>query len=162
MTDKILAIISSPVAWVLTLAASVVSYFEPLKTVLVVMLVLVAADFVSGVWASRKSRIACSSRRLRKSFSKMAIYLLVMVLLFMIEDATESEWIGLNKFIAWAICMIEFISILENCYVITDLPVLKRIVRAIRGKSSEKYGTMGEDILSEKNESPPRHGDFNP
>lgn len=151
MIARFTALIASPVAWCSTICLSVLSYFEPIKSIVVVMLSLVVMDFITGVWASRKSKVPCSSRRLRKSFSKLVTYLSVLVLLFMIEDATDSEWIGANKFIAWAICMVEFISICENLYVISELPMLKRIVKAIRGKAAEKYGTMGQDILAEKN-----------
>lgn len=155
MFDRFTTIIASPIAWLSTFCLSVLSYFEPIKSIVILMLSLVAVDFITGVWASRKSKIPCSSRRLRKSFSKLVTYLAVLVLLFMIEDATESEWVGVNMFIAWAICMVEFISICENLYVISELPMIKRIVKAIRGKAAEKYGTMGEDILAEKNDEKP-------
>lgn len=126
------------------------SFVAPLKISFIVIFVVIAADFITGIWASRIRKISVSSRRLRKSIRKMIGYFEVIFLLYIIEKGFDFE-IGTYRFTGGFICFIELISILENSAVITENKVFLSLIRLLRGKAKSAYGDMIDEILNEKN-----------
>lgn len=56
--------------------------------------------------------------------------------------------IGSYKWVVGFICLVEFISILENMATITGSPIFLKIIRLIRGTK----GNLIKEILEEKND----------
>ena len=100
-------------------AGCVAAYFEPIRALLVLVLVLFVADFITGVAKPRKARGRWSlqSKRLRWSFVKMFVYMAVMALTFYVCEAMElSAGVALSvvKVEVWGVVYIEGLSIVEN------------------------------------------------
>lgn len=146
---KIWAVMQTPWGW----TSAILAYFAPLKGVYWLILLIVAADFLTGIWASARKRVPRSSKRLRKSLEKLLCYLGVIYLFFEFENQIGiQEWVCTYKMITGFIFVAEIISILENMAIITEHPVFLKIIKLIRGKAAEKGESLVSDILKEKNE----------
>lgn len=134
--------------------AGAIIYLAPLHGVFWLMIIMLVADFLTGIAASAKQHIPRSSKRLRRSASKMLCYFGIIYLFWEFETQLGVDWIATYKFIAGFIFLVEVISILENMFVITEHPVFAKLIRVVRGKaaSHHKEGSLLEDILNEKNE----------
>lgn len=148
--SKIAAATTTVSGWV----AAVLAYLTPLYGVFWLMIILLVADFLTGVGASAKQHIPRSSKRLRRSASKMLCYFGIIYLFWEFETQLGVEWVATYKFIAGFIFLVEVISILENMFIITEHPVFAKLIKVIRGKAAQhhKDGSLLEDILNEKNE----------
>lgn len=134
---------------ILKLVVAVGLYFSPVKEIFILMIGFVAVDMVSGLIASHHHRIPRSSRRLRKSVPKILCYIAAVLMAFWAEQVLQIEWFASHRFIAGFICVVEFISILENLAVISGNPVFLKIIKLVRGKASQD--NVINEILNEKN-----------
>ena len=148
--SKLIGAASSLSGWMVALLA----YLTPLSGVFYLMIILLLADFITGVAASAKQHIPRSSKRLRRSASKMLCYFGIIYLFWEFEIKLGIEWVATYKFVAGFIFLIEVISVLENMFVITEHPAFTKLIKLIRGKAANdhKDGSLLEDILKEKNE----------
>lgn len=151
---KIGAKLATAVTTVSGWVAAVLAYITPLHGVFWLMIILLVSDFFTGVAASAKQHIPRSSKRLRRSASKMLCYFGIIYLFWEFEVQLGVDWIATYKFVAGFIFLVEVISILENMFVITEHPVFAKLIKVIRGKAAahHKDGTLLDDILNEKNE----------
>lgn len=146
--SKIWEITKTPTGWLLTLLL----YFEPIKDIYILMVIVVVMDFITGIGASVKRKIPRSSSRLKNSIIKCFCYFGAVFIFWQFEIRLGLEHvIGSYKVIAGFIAIVEIISILENMAVITGNPIFLKIVRLIRGRAREKHGDLIGDILEEKN-----------
>lgn len=150
IANKLLNVATTATGWLW----AVLTYLTPLHGVFWLMIILLLSDFITGIGASAKQHIPRSSKRLRRSASKMLCYFGIIYLFWEFEQQLGVDWIATYKFVAGFIFLIEVISILENMFVITEHPVFAKLIKLIRGKaaSHHKDGSLLEDILNEKNE----------
>lgn len=148
--SKLMGAVTTVNGWI----AGAVIYLAPLHGVFWLMIIMLVADFLTGIAASAKQHIPRSSKRLRRSASKMLCYFGIIYLFWEFETQLRVDWIATYKFIAGFIFLVEVISILENMFVITEHPVFAKLIKVVRGKvaSHHKEGSLLEDILNEKNE----------
>jgi hypothetical protein len=95
------------------------TYFEPIRTLIILVAILFAADFITGVTKSIKQtgKLSLKSKKLRWSFVKMFVYIAVMAITFYICEAMKldkSTAISVVKIEVWMIIYIEGLSIVEN------------------------------------------------
>lgn len=134
--------------WVLALIA----YFAPISGVLHMLMLIIAADFIFGIWAASKNHVPRTSRRLRKSIEKVFCYFGAIWLFWEVEKAIGIEsYLCTYKIIAGFVALVEIISILENMAAVTEQEIFLKIIKFIRGKASEKSDVIAE-IIREKNE----------
>ena len=146
--SKIWEIVKTPAGWL----SALLLYFEPIKDVYILMVIVVVMDFITGIGASVKCKIPRSSSRLKNSIIKCFCYFGAVFIFWQFEIRLGLEYvIGSYKVIAGFIAIVEIISILENMAVITGNPIFLKIVRLIRGKAKDKHGNLIGDILEEKN-----------
>lgn len=58
---------------------SIIGLVSPLKSLLLFTGFVIALDLITGVWASKKRKIAITSRRLERTWSKIVVYPLGIV-----------------------------------------------------------------------------------
>lgn len=124
------------------------AYLTPMREVFYCMLFFVIIDLIVGVLASSKNGIGRSSRRGRKSVGKLLCYMSAIMLAYVAEHTFAGDSIGSYKYVGGFICLVEFISILENMATITGNPIFLKIIKLIRGTK----GDVINEILTEKNE----------
>jgi phage-related holin len=102
-------------------AGCVGAYFEPIKLLVALVLVLFAIDLITGIWKSLKAGDRVESRKLRWSFGKLLTYLLAMTLTFFACEALGLDAgtaVSVVKVEVWFIVYVEGLSIVENGLVI--------------------------------------------
>jgi toxin secretion/phage lysis holin len=117
--------------------AFMLSYFSPIKEIVHVMIIFLAVDTISGVWAAYKSGEAIESHKLRKTVYKLIWYTAAVMLTHMAETCFSLQWSSMTKIVAAFICFVELKSIFENIARITDEPVFKRLSRMFKKKTDE-------------------------
>lgn len=139
-------------SWVGSIIVGALSFFSPVQLILKALLWAVGIDLIFGIWASRKAHKPITSRRARKSAIKTLCYVVLVLLLYALEITFLDEWAIGYKVAAGLMCLTEVLSIGESMVVISDgHPAIKAILRFIRGKSEEKFGSLKDDISEEKN-----------
>lgn len=152
MISKIISLVSVAWGWALMGMATVLNFFMPAKEMFHVLFLLLIIDTIVGLMASRKNKQAFTSDKMRSSFYKLLVYLIVLCLVFIVEtvlvfDLTVKLLFG----VAYAI---ELVSIAANLLILRpNMPFLRLISGALIGEIASKMN-MGkdevEDILDNK------------
>ena len=103
---------------------------------LITVLVLVATDFATGIWAAVKNKVKIESHKMRATAYKLLAYLSVIVLAAMIDGGVGFEF-NLGSFVAGFLALIELTSIIENFGKITGHDAFEKL-RQILGKKTDK------------------------
>ena len=107
---------------------------------LIVVLVLVFIDLLTGIWASLSNDIKIESHKLRQTAYKTLAYLSVITLASMIDGAiTAFSW-NLGSFVAGFIMIVELTSLVENFGHITHHDVFEQLRDALGRHREKKYG----------------------
>lgn len=118
--------------WLQTTAVIIVAFFAPIHQLLGLTLVLVVSDMVLGVYAAVKRGETISSKKLRRTLSKILGYEVGIILGFIIESKFGFG-IPLVKIVASVIGLTETKSIAENLSTITGADFLKIITDKLQG-----------------------------
>jgi phage-related holin len=110
---------------------SIVAVFLPIKAILFVMLVLVIADFITGIYAAIKAKRLITSAGLKRTVGKFLIYELSVCLAFLVHQYLIGDLIPAEKIIASAIGLTELKSILENLDEITGQNTFQALLNRI-------------------------------
>lgn len=119
--------------WLLALLA----VFAPIKAVLITSLVLVSADFITGIWAAWRRGEKITSARMKESVIKACIYEVAVVFAFLAEHFLIGDLIPATKLIAALIGLVELRSILENLDSVNGAPVFATIINKLGSKKDE-------------------------
>lgn len=123
--------------WLYALSLSTLAVLAPIHPILITVGCLIAVDTVLGVWASKKRGERISSARAGRVVSKVFVYELVLIILFMVETNVWGKWLPAVQIAAGAICVVEVISLLENAGIILDKPVFKFLIDKLGSKSKK-------------------------
>lgn len=128
-----------------------IAYFAPIAEVVHVMLIFLAVDTISGIWASLKEGQKIESHKLRKTVMKFLWYTIAVMLAYMMEETFHLGWSRMANITAGFICFVELKSIFENITRITNEPVFKRILNLLKRKSSETISEITDEPESNGN-----------
>lgn len=103
---------------------------------LITVLVLVAVDFATGIWAAVRNKVKIESHKMRATAYKLLAYLSVILLAAMIDGGVGFEF-NLGSFVAGFLALIELTSIIENFGKITGHDAFEKL-RQILGKKTDK------------------------
>lgn len=119
-------------------------YFASVYNIGAVLLGAVLIDLITGIWASRVQGKGIKSKKLKISVYKLALYYLIVGLVFCIDK--EMGMIQIHKAMAWAICGFEVWSILENGAKITNHRVFRILKRYMEDRVKDNIGVeLNED-----------------
>jgi phage-related holin len=113
-------------------------YFAPVQNVVLVVMLAVIIDLITGIWASYTRGKGIKSRRLMRSIVKIVLYNMIIYLMFCIDK--EMALIELHKTVAWLIVGFEVWSILENAARITDHRIFRILRRYMEDRVKETTG----------------------
>lgn len=120
---------------------ALIGYFAPIKEIILVMVIVILFDLITGIWAARVQGIGIKSMKLWRTVYKLFIAIVVVSLFFAMD--TEMEVIKLHKIAAWLITGFEMWSILENAAKITDHKIFRILKHFMEDKVKD---TTGVDI----------------
>lgn len=139
---------------VLATLVGVASWFAGTREVLLVMLMAVFADFVTGIIKAWKTKEKVTSHRMRDSVIKLFLYCLTYLLVFAIAKATLWD-APLANVAASLILLTEAVSVAENVDAITGgklgLAAMLKRIRSRRVRDVEN-GLFVEEVEKRKNE----------
>ena len=104
---------------------------------LITVLVLVALDFITGIWAAIRNKVKIESHKMRATACKLLAYLSVIVLAAMIDGSITGFNLNLGSFTAGFLGLIELTSIVENFGKITGHDAFERL-KDLLGKKADK------------------------
>ncbi|MEI6901360.1 MAG: phage holin family protein [Bacteroidota bacterium] len=138
----------------LKLALLAIAYFTPIAEMVIVMLIFLLFDTITGIWASLKKGEKLESHKLRKTVYKIICYTLAVMLSWMMEKTFSLTWSNLANLVCGFICFVELKSIFENITRITNEPVFMKILKIIKRKGAETIREIGEEDESQKDSQP--------
>lgn len=118
------------------IVASIVAVFAPIHTMIIITVVLILVDLISGVIAARKKNEVINSGGLRRTVTKFSVYLTAICLGFLVEHYMIADFMPLSKLISGVISLVELKSILENMDTINGSSLFKSLI--------EKLGSMND------------------
>ena len=105
-----------------TLFAPLLVFFAPIQSILLMMIMLVLADTVSGIWKCKKLNIKITSFGLSALVSKLFVYCGAVLLVYSVDEILINDFIktvlsvdhAVTKIVALVFSFIELKSIDEN------------------------------------------------
>lgn len=125
---------------------SILAVFSPIKPLLLTTGFLIAADFIFGVYkAYRQDPKSITSRKMGHTISKILLYNLAIISVYLIEHFILSDQLPLAKIVSGIICITELKSIDESFKIAFGFSFYDRLIGIIkRGTSQTKDVLPGE------------------
>ncbi len=114
-----------------SLLLAIAAVFAPVQHVMLVTLLMIAIDLVTGILAARKQAIAINSSGLRRTITKLFIYELTIALGYLVETYMTGPVIPVVKIITSFIGLTELKSVMENLDIINGSSLLKTIIEKL-------------------------------
>lgn len=122
--------------WLTNLVVSLSAVFLPVKEILLVVGVLIVADFVTGIAASRKKKTPITSAGFKRSVVKMLVYQTAVLTGFLVEAYLLKHSLPVTNIVAGVIGLTEFKSVLENLHVVNGGSVATDILEKLGSKKN--------------------------
>ena len=125
------------------------SYFMPIEELVNIMLIIVIADLLFGVWVVIKTKGInhILSIRLRDTGIKLFFYLFFMMISFLIENQLSADSYISTKVIFAFISSVECVSIAASMLIIApNMPFLKIISFFFQSEIAKKLGIEMKDV----------------
>lgn len=100
--------------WVISILLAILAYFESIQMMLIVVMLSVGIDTITGIFASIKQKKRITSWRLRDTIIKLLTYVLLISLVFALNKECLYNFIPLENIVSGYIIFAEVISIAEN------------------------------------------------
>lgn len=120
------------------LALSVLAVFAPIQGIIITTLILILSDLITGILAALKKKQTITSAGLRRTVTKLAIYLSAVCLGYLVEFYMISGLLPVSKIVAALIGLTEAKSIFENLDVLNGNPIFKSLI--------EKLGSINDSV----------------
>lgn len=117
------------------LGASILAVFAPVKTVALVSMVLIMADFMTGLLVAKKKRRKITSAGFRRTLTKAFVYEIAILMGFLSERYLLGGDIPVVKLISSFIGLVELKSILENLDILHGQKIFKTLVKNLGSKN---------------------------
>lgn len=114
---------------ILTLLSICMAFFLPISGILIMILVLITVDTITGIWKAKKLGDKVTSRKLSAIISKLALYEITVIMFYLIDKFILNDIIltffsvpfMLTKVTALVLASIEVMSINENYKVVKGI-----------------------------------------
>lgn len=117
--------------YLIGVAISLSAIFAPVKELIVVTIVLILVDLITGMLAARKKGNKLSSAGIRRTFTKFTVYLTGICIGWLVEHYMLEGFIPVSKIAAGLISVIEGKSVFENLDVINGNPIFTALIKKL-------------------------------
>lgn len=131
---------------------SIVAVFAPIKTALLVIMLLVVADCITGMLAARKRGEKITSAKLRNTLSKFLIYNTAMLLGFLTEIYLLESSIPISKVVGGIVGATEIKSLVENLNTISGSDLFKVLIEKLGSKNLPQVSSSEDSSGSSNKE----------
>jgi phage-related holin len=111
---------------------------SPIKGVIVVGILLIIIDLVSGIWAAKKRGEAITSAGFRRTVTKLFVFNTAIIMGFLVEKYMIGSIFPVSKMVAGVIGLVEFKSILENLNSIYGINLFQTVIAQLGSKNEPK------------------------
>jgi len=123
--------------YLIYLLISLTAVFTPVLPLLLTVGFLIGADFFVGLYKAYKLKQEITSRKLGHTISKMLLYQVTILSLFLFETFILDSVLPITKIGAGLIAVVELKSISESVEIMTGVSIWKRIVKVVKRGNSE-------------------------
>ena len=124
----------------LTLISIITAFFMPISGIIFLVGFLILIDTITGVWKAKKLKQPITSRKLSAIVSKLALYEVAVIMLYLIDywilDAIILKFFSVplmvTKITALTLCSIELISISENYKIIYGINIWESLKNLLK------------------------------
>jgi phage-related holin len=112
--------------YIIKLCIVLLAYFSPIAPLVNLVIIFILIDFLSGMYASYRSKEQIVSNRLRKTLEKFVFYSVSIIVAYMFQIGFLN-WCNLAQIVAGFIASTELLSIYENVKKITGLDLVAKV-----------------------------------
>jgi len=122
--------------WTMATLVSIIAVFAPIKDLVLVTIILIFVDLVTGLLAARKrgewtKLKEIKSAGIRRTFSKSLVYMTGILVGYLIEHFMLKGFIPVSNIAAGLISIIEGKSIYENLDTVSAKPIFKTLIQKL-------------------------------
>ncbi len=144
---KVSQLVQTIEGWLIMFASFLLAYVGEGITSFYVMATAVLLDSVLGICSAIKRGEFAFSYLAREMFPKLAIYTVILILIYMTERTLPINHVIATPIISAAICSIELWSILAHVRIIKpDLALGILLSKHLEGEIARKLGVTGADV----------------
>lgn len=142
---KVTTVLTNIWGWLLGIIGFILTYMVSIKELVIVLGVIIGIDFVLGLWAAIKSKVAISSSKMRGTLIKALIYALVLAVAHVIEK--QFDFALPSKLLFGLASAVELLSIIANALIIKpDMKFLLIFEVLVKGEITKKVGVPKDKI----------------
>ncbi len=125
--------------YLISFLVSLVAILSPVVPILLTVGTLITIDFIIGLWRAYKMKEKITSRKMGNTISKMLLYQLMILSLFLLETFILTDILPFTKIAAGLIGVVEIKSISESIEKVTGVNIWNKMTKIIRrGQSQTK------------------------
>lgn len=118
--------------WLIHLWIGIVAFISPLLPLAVLVSTLIATDFIFGIYRAYKLGELINSRKMGHTISKMFLYNMAVLTVFMLEKIIVGTDMQFTKIAVGVIAMVEVKSIDESFKILYGFSIYESIIGKIK------------------------------
>lgn len=131
-------------SWLIHLWIGVVAFLSPLIPLGLLVSTLIGVDFVFGIYRAYKNGDEISSRKMGHSISKIFLYNMAVLSVFMLEKIIIGTNLEFTKICVGVIAMVELKSIDESFKLLYGFSIYESIIKNLKRGISETKPNKNE------------------
>lgn len=131
------------------LVAAILAVFAPIKMIIITTIVLVFADLLTGMIAAHKRGESLKSSAMRRTITKILVYLSAVCLGFLVETFMLEGYLAVSKIVAGLIGVVELKSILENLDSVNGSPLFKSLIKKLGSVNDELKDDVKDQLTGQ-------------
>lgn len=120
---------------IINAALAIAAIFAPIQKMIATVIVLVLFDLVTGIIASKKQGIPITSAGVRRTITKLFVFLAALCLGFLTQQHLTGESIPVSNIVASLIGLTELLSCMENLNIIGGGDLLKSVLEKLNSQN---------------------------
>jgi Bacteriophage holin family len=123
--------------WLIHLWIGLVAFVSPLFPLAILVSTLIGTDFVFGIYRAYKTKQEINSRKMGHTISKLFLYNLAVLSVFMLEKLVFGTDVQFTKVVVGVIAMVELKSIDESFRILYGFSIYESLIDKIKRGTNE-------------------------
>lgn len=123
--------------WLIHLWIGLVAFISPLFPLAILVSTLIGTDFVFGIYRVYKTKQEINSRKMGHTISKLFLYNLAVLSVFMLEKLVFGTDTQFTKVVVGVIAMVELKSIDESFRILYGFSIYESLIDKIKRGTNE-------------------------
>lgn len=123
--------------WLIHLCIGLVAFVSPLFPLAILVSTLIGTDFVFGIYRAYKTKQEINSRKMGHTISKLFLYNLAILSVFMLEKLVFGTDVQFTKVVVGVIAMVELKSIDESFRILYGFSIYESLIDKIKRGTNE-------------------------